>query len=178
MPVPTLVLTGPGGVGKTTVAHEVCRQLEAAGVPHAMVDTDELDRVYPAPVDDPHRADLSRRNLAAVWENLRKAGAPRLILTMVAVSLEDELAHVHEAVPGARVVAIRLRASEDALLGRVRGREVGSGYGYQAPRTIEQSRRMARGPAAGPLVVDTSGRSVIEVAREVLDRARLSAGFW
>jgi DNA polymerase III delta prime subunit len=178
VPVPTLLITGPGGVGKTTVAHEVCRQLEAAGVAHAMIDTDELDRIYPAPGDDPHKAELTRRNLAAVWENLRGAGAPRLILTMVAVSLEAELAHVRAVIPDARIVAIRLRASEDALLERVRGREIGSGYGYQAPRTIGQSRRMAREPAAGPILVETSGQSVPEVAREVLDRARRSAGFW
>ena len=143
-----------------------------------MIDTDELDRIYPAPVDEPHKSDLVRRNLAAVWSNLRSAGAPRLILTMVAVSLDDELANVRGAIPEARIVAIRLRASEEDLLGRVYGREVGSGYDYQAPRTIEQSRRMARESAGDRLVVDTSGRSVVEVAREVLDHTRRSGGFW
>ena len=143
-----------------------------------MIDTDELDRIYPAPLDDPHKSDLARRNLEAVWSNLREAGAPRLVLTMVAASLDDELANVRGAIPEARIVAIRLRASEDDLLGRVRGREVGSGYGYQAPRTIEQSRRMLRESAGDWPVVDTSGRSVIEVAREVLDSARRTSGFW
>jgi adenylylsulfate kinase-like enzyme len=55
VPVPTLLITGPGGVGKTTVAHEISRQLEARGVPHAMVDADELDRIYPAPTRIPTR---------------------------------------------------------------------------------------------------------------------------
>ncbi len=82
-----------------------------------------------------------------MWANLRAAGAPRLVLTMVAVSLDEELAHVRAAIPEARVVAVCLRASEEDLLGRVRGREAGWGYEYQAPRTIEQSRRMAREPA-------------------------------
>lgn len=143
-----------------------------------MIDTDELDRIYPAPVDDPHKTDLARRNLAAVWASLRAAGAPRLILTMVAVSLQDELTNVRQAIPEARIVTARLRASEDDLLGRVGGREVGSGYDYQALRTIEQSRSMARESTGGPLVVDTSGRPVVEVAREVLGRAQRSAGFW
>ncbi len=169
--VPTLLITGPGGVGKTTVAYEICRRLEAAGFSHAMIDADELDRIYPVPPGDPHKTELTKRNLAAVWTNLRAAGAERLILTMVAASLDDELAHVAEAIPEARVTAVRLRASEEDLLSRVRGREVGSGYGHQAPRTLEHARIMGEEPAGDRLVVDTSGRSVVEVAREVMDRA-------
>ena len=151
--------------------------LEAAGVGHAMIDADELDRISPAPADDPYKSRLTRRNLAAVWENLREAGAERLILTMVAASIADELSLVLEAIPEAAITVVRLRASEDELLERVRGREVGSGYGRQAARTIEQARLMGREPAEGralrepPLLDDTSGRTVGDVAREVLDRA-------
>jgi adenylylsulfate kinase-like enzyme len=166
-----IVITGPGGVGKTTVAFEVCRRLEAAGVAHAMIDADELDRVFPAPADDPDKANLTRRNLAAVWANLRSAGAPRLILTMVAASIDDELPQVRQAIPGASITVVRLRASEHDLLKRVRRREVGSGYNYQAPRTIRQAHLMQRESAGDRLVVDTSGRTVGEVAQEILDRS-------
>ena len=136
-----------------------------------MIDADELDRVFPAPVGDPHKSDLTERNLAAVWSNLRAAGAGRLILTMVATSLDDELARVHAAIPGARVTPVRLCASEKDLLARVRGREVGSGYDRQAPRTLEQARIVRERSVGDGFVVDTSGLSVVEVAREVLDRA-------
>lgn len=153
------------------MAFEVCRRLEDAGVAHAMIDADELDRVFPAPADDPDKADLTRRNLAAVWANLHSAGAPRLILTMVAPSIEDELPRVREAIPGAALTVVRLRASERDLLERVRKREAGSGYDYQAPRTIRQARLMQREPAVDRLLVDTSGLTVGEVAREILDRS-------
>jgi hypothetical protein len=62
-----------------------------------------------------------------VWENLSAASAPRLLLVMVAASLEHELPLVRAAVPGAQITVVRLRASEDMLLERVRRREVGSG---------------------------------------------------
>jgi hypothetical protein len=142
-----------------------------------MIDADELDRIFPAPAGDPHKTNLTRRNLAAVWANLRDAGAQRLVLTMVAASLEDELPHVREAIPEAAISVVRLLASEGDLLERVRQREVGSGYGYQAQRTLEQARLMLQEPAEVEavrepplLVVDTSGRTVVEVAREILER--------
>ena len=159
------------------MAFEVCRRLEAAGVGHAMIDADELDRVFPPPPDDPDKADLTRRNLAAVWANLRVAGAQHLVLTMVAASIEDELPHIRAAIPEAAISVVRLLASEHHLLGRVRRREVGSGYDYQAQRTIEQARLMRREPeeveaAREPplLVIETSGRTVAEIAREILER--------
>jgi adenylylsulfate kinase-like enzyme len=38
--LPTILITSPVGSGKTTVANEVSVQLEAAGIAHALVDTD------------------------------------------------------------------------------------------------------------------------------------------
>jgi hypothetical protein len=87
--VPALLITGPLGSGKTTCAMEACSCTEAS-IARALADTDELDRIFPAPPDEPHKTRLTERNLASVWENLRAAGAPRLILTMVAVSQRRE----------------------------------------------------------------------------------------
>ena len=171
MTVPTILLTGPTGSGKTTVAFEMSRQLEEADVAHALVDTDELDRIYPAPPEDFHKTLLTKRNLAAVWTNLRDAGAGRLILAMVAVPLEPELPHLTEAVPGAEIRAVRLRASEETLLERVRRRETGSGSEHHSGRAIEQSRLVGREDRHdGHLVIDTTSKTVTEVAHEVLWR--------
>jgi hypothetical protein len=146
------------------------RQLEATGLGHALVDMDELDRIFPAPPDDPHKTHLTRRNLAAVWANLRDAGAARLILTMVAASPDYELPHIREAVPNASITVVRLYASEEVLLERVRRREVGSGLEYQARRTVEQAHLMVRQSTESLLTVDTSERSVADLAREILWR--------
>jgi hypothetical protein len=169
--VPTILITGPVGSGKTTVAIEASAQLQAAGIAHALVDADELDRIFPAPPGDPHKTALTQRNLAAVWENLSTAGAPRLILTMVAASLERELAWVRVAVPGAQITVVRLRASESTLLERVRRRQVGSGEAYHARRSVEQARAMAcEADGERIIVVQTTGRQVVDIAGEVLAR--------
>ena len=170
--VATILITGPVASGKTTVAIEASAQLEAAGIAHALVDTDELDRIFPAPPDDPHKTALTQRNLASVWENLRDAGAPRLILTMVATSLGHELPWIRTAVPSAQITVVRLRASESTLLERVSRREVGSGEAYHARRSVEQARAMAcKAEGEGTIVVETTGRQVADIAGEVLARS-------
>lgn len=43
-----LVISCPAGVGKSSVAHEISLQLQAAKIDHALIDTDELDRMFPS----------------------------------------------------------------------------------------------------------------------------------
>ena len=106
--VPVLLITGPVGVGKSTVAAEAAR-LREANVPHALVDLAWIGQSWPIPDDDPWHERLAHRNLACIWANFRDAGAGRLILCRV---LEDRslLRAVVEAVPGAEVKVVRLRA--------------------------------------------------------------------
>ena len=111
MTVPVLLLTGPSGVGKTTVAYEVSAMLAARDVAHALIDTDNLDHIHPPPADDPTKGRLTAANLAAVWANLSRAGARRLILTGVVEDLEAELRLLGPAVPEGQWTVVLLRAS-------------------------------------------------------------------
>ena len=71
--VQILLITGPAGVGKSTLCWEMSAQLAAAEVDHAVIETDELDRVFPRPrAGDlarirPGATDVSGINLAAIW---------------------------------------------------------------------------------------------------------------
>jgi hypothetical protein len=42
-----LLVCGPAGVGKSTLGWEISDQLRAVGIAHAVLDSDELDRVWP-----------------------------------------------------------------------------------------------------------------------------------
>jgi adenylylsulfate kinase len=84
--VRTLLITGPVGVGKTTVAEAIGDQLSKTGTPHAVVDLDWLSKCWPAPSSDPFHFELQLRNLRAVTRNCAKAGARRLVLAGVVES--------------------------------------------------------------------------------------------
>ena len=67
--VRVLVICGASGTGKTSTAFEIGRLLQTLGVRHALIDTDELDRVWPQPEPLETLIDISRRNLSTWWAN-------------------------------------------------------------------------------------------------------------
>jgi hypothetical protein len=108
--VPTIIVTGPVGVGKSTVAEAMGYQRLAAKVPHANVDFDQLTACYPRPADDDAwGTKLGLSNLAAMWTNYQLAGARRLIIARV-IESRSELDGFREAVPGADIVLVLHRA--------------------------------------------------------------------
>ena len=159
-----LVIANPAGVGKTSTANELSNQLRADGVAHAVVETDALDDVYPVP-DQQWR--LTERNLAFVWQGYRELGARRLIVTGVYLHDERELAWLLRATGARDPILVRLAADGDTLAERVRRREIGSAAEAQLARTLGQVDRLdAQGDVA--VVIETSGRSVADVAHEIL----------
>ena len=164
--VPILLLTGPPGVGKTTIAGEVSRILQEARLAHAEVDLDALSWCYPADPDDPHRTGLALRNLAAVWATFRAAGATRLVLAR-AIEARADAARIGAVIPGGQVTVVRLRATPEVLAARVRRREVGSGLERQLRRAMELADAMELAGLEDH-IVETTGRSLAEVANDVL----------
>ena len=87
--IPVAVVTGPVGVGKSSVAAAMSQFLGEVGAPHGLVDLDALRWCHPSPKHDPFHVALGLRNLAAVWANYRLAGAQRLILAELQQELVD-----------------------------------------------------------------------------------------
>jgi hypothetical protein len=157
-----VVVTGPCGVGKTTVAFECMEILERAGVPAAMVEG-ELAYFHPKPAGDPFGYAVAEAGLRALWPVYAAQGIDRLLLGRV-VEDRRQLAIVEDAVPGARIRVLRLVASPATIRERLRGREIGSALEWHVLRAAE----IARSTLGDPVDAE---RPVVEVARDVLDRA-------
>ena len=111
-----LVISGAAGVGKSSTAYEVSNQLQRAGVGHAVVDSDELDHIFPVP---PDLARLTERNLKCVWSGFSERGVTRLVLVGVYLHRPAELEWIRRAIPGAHFTLVRLVASDETLADRL-----------------------------------------------------------
>lgn len=171
MRVPTLLLTGPVGVGKSTVLYEMSSLLAAADIRHASVDFDALTECHPLPADDDRWGTrIGMSNLAAIWRNYAAAGIDRLLIARV---IEDraELAGYARAVPGAEITIVRLRASRPTLRQRIRRRGQPAGLQWHLDRAVELAEKMELQPVED-FVVDTDGRGPTDVAGEILLSAK------
>ncbi|QCI67202.1 AAA family ATPase [Phreatobacter stygius] len=174
-PARILLVTGPAGIGKSTLAWEIGSRLADMRIPHVAIETDELDRVFPKPSREeletlsPGTTDVSGVNLAALWSTYRALGHTRLILSGVMMHLEFDRRWITAAIPDAEITVLRLTAGDATLVERLDRREVGSGKDEQIQRTLRQARRMAAEAPGAQLIVETDGRSAREIATEVLD---------
>lgn len=167
--VPVLLITGPVGVGKTSVAGAVSELLSESEVPHALVDIDRLSECYPAPSNDRYNSRLALRNLASIWPNFLEAGARCLILAIV-IESRDDLDGYREAVPGATIVVVRLQASSEALSKRIRLRDSGRWVEWDLARASELAEQMDR-DRVEDLLIETDGKDLAAVAGEILERS-------
>ena len=173
-PSKLLILSGPVGVGKTTVGHELSGRLAQLAMPHTFVDLDALAQTFPRPGGDPFGSGLALRNLTAVWSNGRAAGAKILIVARV-VETADDVAAIERAVALAPAMICQLRASEQVLVDRVARREIGAGLARHRKRALELARSLA---ASGPadVTVETDQRALADIVDDVLRRSGLVSG--
>jgi len=120
--VPVLYVTGPVGVGKSSVIREAGRLLRDRDVSYGLVDLEWIGDSWPRPPDDPWNGRVVFHNLRAMWDTFARSGAERLLCAGV---LEDRshLSWFADAVPGARVTVVRLRAPLAVIEERLRRRE-------------------------------------------------------
>jgi GNAT superfamily N-acetyltransferase len=169
-----LVVSGPPGVGKSTVGGEISAQLRASRVAHVVLDSDELDRTWPVSSADQQR--LCRANLAAFWANAAALGHRRLVLVGVFADPDLDDAWLTAAIPHAVVSRVVLDASDEELERRVRAREIGSGARAQLGRTLAFAGHFRHRHAGAGNVLATDGRDVVDLARRAIDIAGWGRG--
>ena len=170
--IPLVIISGPVGVGKSSVGQEISDQLQERGIAHTFVDFDAPAQTSPRPADDPYGARFGSRNLTDLWRNCAEAGSQNLIVAGV-IESERDIGAITRAVPASKAIVVQLQASEAALTERVRKREIGSAYDWHANRAIELSRSLA---LSGPsdIVVRTDDRGVGDIAREIVRAHQLA----
>ena len=168
--VPTIIVTGPVGVGKSTVAEAMGYLLLAAKIPHANVDFDQLTACYPRPADDDQWGTrLGLANLAAMWMNYQRSGARRLIIARVVESRAD-LDGYRDVIPGADILLVRLRAAPKTLVARVRQRGPWRDLEWHLNRAVELAAQMDA-QRVEDMLVETEDRDPTTIARDILHRA-------
>jgi hypothetical protein len=164
--IPTLLITGPVGVGKTTVAFEMLEVLEERDVSHAFFDVDGLTYFHPKPAGDRFGERFAITALGILFPQLQAAGVERLILARVLWERES-LVRYEEALPDADITVVRLTAPLQTIEARIRRREIGAGLDWCLARAAELDAHWRANPVED-LLVETSGRSVRAIAVDVL----------
>ncbi len=162
-----LLIGGRSGVGKSTVAAEVHRQLSTYGVQHAWIEGDNLDMAFPVPWEQGYR--LAEVNLAAMWANYKAHGYTRLIYVntaSVVAPVIDELTIAMGDQP--KVIGVLLTSSDEVAGQRLAQREVGGGLDYAMGRSREAARGLEADAPKGVTRLNTDRQSVTDLAAEII----------
>ena len=171
--VPLLLISGPVGVGKTSVGFEVSDLLCEQEVAHTFIDLDQLRYTYPRPVGDRFGGSLGMKNLRDVWRNAVEAGSRNLIISSVIETWAD-VEDIRQVVPGADVVVCQLRARVETLAVRVRQREKGKRLEWHLRRSAELAEILAGEAVPVDFEVWTDEIGVGAIAKKALHQAWLN----
>lgn len=172
-----LLLCGATGVGKSTIGFELYLRDLHAGRTAAYIDLDQIGFCGPAPADDPGNHRMKARNLAALWQTYRAAGA-ECLTTVGPVEDRAALLAYAGALPAATITLCRLHAGHAELTRRIMSRGEGGSWPQPGdPLTGQPAahlRHIAGQAAAdaealeqvpiGAVRIDTDGRTVEEAA--------------
>ena len=172
--IPVLWITGPSGVGKSTVSWQIFTEIAQAGVGVAFADADQFCMCYPAPPGDPTRERIKARNIGALVPRYCLAGAHCVIVNGC---LDPQGGLYSELMPQAAVTVCRLRADLAEVARRFIGRQ-GAVDGLEdlVKETLDEAAAMDASSFAD-VCVDTTGVTVAEVTGLVRDSCRDWPGF-
>jgi adenylate kinase family enzyme len=167
--VPTIVITGPSGVGKSTILKEVSLHAAYLGIPHGAIDVDYVTWVPSASVTEVQQLRVS--NVAGLWQSYVAAGATHLALAAARTSVPTRASYTEwlsQAIPNARFTVFRLHASLDVLHARRADRELGSGSERPHRRYARKALQLFERNASEDHLIETSGRGVREIATQIM----------
>jgi hypothetical protein len=165
--LPTVLITGTAGVGKSIVAKEIHELLRRAGQANAMIDLDAVGRTWPE-VDPPFNSRFVAANLRALWPAYRSLDLSYLVLARAVLSAEE--LDEYRLLPGIDLHVVRLEAPGDAVRARLEGREPGVSRDFLLRVAPEIAASLAALALEDFVVPNGPSRSVTAVASEILSQ--------
>lgn len=161
-----LIVTGPVGVGKTSISEAVYNILVQKKIASAVIDVDSFRSAYLLPLNDRFNTLLVYKNLASIWPNYAELGIKNLIIPNV-IETSEEIEQYKAVIPNASITTIRLKTSIPTLHSRLENRESGDSLKWHKKRAVELLEQFEK-KTLEDIVIDTEHKSIIEVANNVL----------
>ena len=163
-----LLLTGTLGSGKTTLATEVARLAEDAGVASAAIDLDWLCWVHLGASLTAHQLDsLILQNLMSIWPNFRSVGVEYLVLARALLD-RTLLVALRREFPQTPVTVLRLHASPQTIEARLTRRDTGEILEEHLRQSAAMTDTLERAGLEDATILNDGG-CVAEVAQHILD---------
>lgn len=163
----TLFINGTVGAGKTSLVESIGEELKRRGVPHAMVDLDELRRSWPAPEGDPFNQQVGLASLAQL-AILHSARGARFFIVAGVLESAGEVDTMRKGL-GDDALLVRLTVEPDEGERRLRARHRNDPeqLAWYLRRFGELDHILATATPADA-VLDTTGRALEDLAPEVV----------
>jgi energy-coupling factor transporter ATP-binding protein EcfA2 len=159
-----LVLNGSPGSGKSTLANAIAEYLRRMDVAHAVIDVDEIGRIYPE-----LGSSFGWKNLRALWPNYAAISNLKVILP-VCIDSKKDLEALRNATPCKEITICELVASASTLKDRVTRREPNEYWQNKLRNLVDKHIGKDSAVKFGDFRVKTDDKSIEDAAQEILER--------
>ena len=162
--IDVVVLNGSPGAGKSTLANAIAEKLRELDQAHAVVDVDELGRIFPE-----LGTSLGWANLRAIWPNYAAIANLRVLLP-VCIDTERDLEQLRTATPCRTFTICELVADESTLKERVTKREPNEYWQRKLRMLVDKYLSKDLSDNFADFRVRTDDKSIDEAVQEILGR--------
>ena len=161
--IEVLVLNGSPGSGKSTLANAISEQLRQMDIAHAVIDVDELGRIFPE-----LGSSLGWSNLRAIWPNYAAMSTLKVIIP-VCIDSKQDLEVLRNAAPSKEFIICELVANESTLKDRVTKREPNEYWQGKLRTLVDRHISKDLSDKFADFRVRTDDKSIDDTVREILE---------